>query len=134
MTDLNRDATGGCPLYLRETAYVVGRVEAESLDDIVAAAELLVTSLREGGKILICGNGGSAADAQHGGGGERGGETGGAEVGGVFRWGAARSLADIAIKVPSTVTAHVQECHLAVEHLLATIVERDLYPLDAAGG
>ena len=66
MTDLNTEATmEAARIYLRETAYVVGRVEVESLDRIVAAAELLVTSLRGGGKILICGNGGSAADAQH---------------------------------------------------------------------
>ena len=36
-------------------------------------------------------------------------------------------VADVAIKVPSTVTAHIQECHLTVEHLLATLVERELY-------
>jgi hypothetical protein len=28
----------------------------------------------------------------------------------------------------STVTAHIQECHLAVEQLLALLVERALYP------
>ena len=32
---------------------------------IVRAAEVLVATLRRGGKILSCGNGGSAADAQH---------------------------------------------------------------------
>ena len=32
---------------------------------VVRAAELMVTSLRAGGKVLIFGNGGSAADAQH---------------------------------------------------------------------
>ena len=32
---------------------------------IVRAAERLANCLRQGGKILICGNGGSAADAQH---------------------------------------------------------------------
>ena len=32
---------------------------------IVQAAELLAGRLRQGNKILICGNGGSAADAQH---------------------------------------------------------------------
>ena len=32
---------------------------------IEAAALLLIESLRENGKILICGNGGAAADAQH---------------------------------------------------------------------
>ncbi|WP_394752611.1 SIS domain-containing protein [Crenothrix sp.] len=32
---------------------------------IEAAAELLINTLRQGGKILLCGNGGSAADCQH---------------------------------------------------------------------
>lgn len=32
---------------------------------IVQAAEHLAARLRQGGKILVCGNGGSAADAQH---------------------------------------------------------------------
>lgn len=34
-------------------------------ENVVRAAELMVTSLRVGGKVLIFGNGGSAADAQH---------------------------------------------------------------------
>jgi len=37
-------------------------------------------------------------------------------------------LTDVCVRVPSTVTAHIQECHLAVEQLIALIVERDLYP------
>jgi D-sedoheptulose 7-phosphate isomerase len=32
---------------------------------IIAAADLLVESFRGGGKLLLCGNGGSAADCQH---------------------------------------------------------------------
>ncbi len=32
---------------------------------IEAAAELLIKTLKQGGKILLCGNGGSAADCQH---------------------------------------------------------------------
>ncbi len=32
---------------------------------IAAAIQLMVTSLRTGGKIMACGNGGSAADSQH---------------------------------------------------------------------
>jgi D-sedoheptulose 7-phosphate isomerase len=35
------------------------------LDDINAAAQLLISTLKQGGKILLCGNGGSAADCQH---------------------------------------------------------------------
>ncbi len=34
-------------------------------ESIFRAAELLVSTIRKGGKILACGNGGSAADAQH---------------------------------------------------------------------
>jgi D-sedoheptulose 7-phosphate isomerase len=36
--------------------------------------------------------------------------------------------ADVAIRVPSTVTAHIQETHLAIEQLLALLVEEELYP------
>lgn len=36
-----------------------------SVETIAAAAELIVKSLKEGGRVYICGNGGSAADAQH---------------------------------------------------------------------
>ena len=57
-----REAARG---YLDQTADTVRRVQEECVDDIASAAALLVTSLRGGGKILICGNGGSAADAQH---------------------------------------------------------------------
>jgi D-sedoheptulose 7-phosphate isomerase len=32
---------------------------------IAAAAELMIATLRAGGKVMLCGNGGSAADAQH---------------------------------------------------------------------
>ncbi|MCR9141386.1 MAG: SIS domain-containing protein [bacterium] len=38
---------------------------AESLDDIVRGGELLTGVLQKGGKLMMCGNGGSAADAQH---------------------------------------------------------------------
>lgn len=38
----------------------------ESLSEpLQAAADVMIRSLQSGGKILICGNGGSAADAQH---------------------------------------------------------------------
>lgn len=38
---------------------------AECLDDISAAYEILRDAFAAGGKLLICGNGGSAADADH---------------------------------------------------------------------
>lgn len=34
-------------------------------DGLLKAAEIMVHCLRNGGKILVCGNGGSASDAQH---------------------------------------------------------------------
>ncbi len=37
-------------------------------------------------------------------------------------------MGDVAIRVPSDVTAHIQEAHLAIEQLLALLVERSLYP------
>ena len=38
---------------------------ADCSDAIEAAGELLIKTLKQGGKILLCGNGGSAADCQH---------------------------------------------------------------------
>jgi D-sedoheptulose 7-phosphate isomerase len=184
--------------YLRTTAETVRRVEEVCLDDIVSAATILVTSLSAGGKMLICGNGGSAADAQHlatefvstlttdnmrpsipaialttdtslltaiandfgtEGMFERQVESLGREgdvliaistsgnSANVIRaaerargygihvialtgesGGVLAPLADAAVRVPSTITAHIQECHLAVEQLLAALVEDALYP------
>ena len=194
-TDLVRKAARR---YLVETAETVTRVREECVDDIASAASLLVTSLEGGGKILICGNGGSAADAQHlatefvstltidnprpsipaialttdtslltaiandfgpDGVFERQVESLGrrgdvliaistsGNSANVIRaaeraqeqrlrvialtgssGGKLAPLADVAVKVPSTVTAHIQESHLAVEQLLASLVEDALYP------
>jgi len=41
------------------------RVMEEHLDKIIVMADLCVPALARGGKFLVCGNGGSAADAQH---------------------------------------------------------------------
>lgn len=38
---------------------------SECLSDIVSAATVMADALRAGGKVLLCGNGGSAADCQH---------------------------------------------------------------------
>jgi D-sedoheptulose 7-phosphate isomerase len=41
-------------------------VALQALDqEIVAACDLIKKSLRDGGKVMFCGNGGSAADSQH---------------------------------------------------------------------
>jgi D-sedoheptulose 7-phosphate isomerase len=185
-------------VYLADAAEMMRRVGAECVEDVVRASELLVASFRSGGKTLICGNGGSAADAQHlatefvstltldrprpsiaavalttdtslltaiandfgvdgmfarqvesiG----RAGDvliaisTSGNSIN-VLRaaerardldlvvlaltgatGGRLASLADVAVRVPSAVTAHIQECHLAIEQLIASIVEAELYP------
>ncbi|MEX2049338.1 MAG: SIS domain-containing protein [Gemmatimonadota bacterium] len=46
-------------------AEVVRLVSQEMAPEIAVLAELVVGTLRSGGKLLFCGNGGSAADAQH---------------------------------------------------------------------
>jgi D-sedoheptulose 7-phosphate isomerase len=192
------DARSRAKDYLAETADTVRRVQDDCLDDIASAARLLIESLRAGGKLLICGNGGSAADAQHlatefvstftidnprpsiaaialttdtslltaiandfgiegvfsrqveslGRAGDvligistsgnsanvvRAAETARARDLRVVALtgesgGALAPLAEVAIRVPSTVTGHIQECHLAVEQLLASIVEDALHP------
>ncbi len=51
---------------LRASAAVKEALTApESLAEIAAATRLVVSALRSGGKLLLFGNGGSAADAQH---------------------------------------------------------------------
>lgn len=39
--------------------------DKEIIDTIMKVSELIIKSLKNGGKILFCGNGGSASDAQH---------------------------------------------------------------------
>jgi D-sedoheptulose 7-phosphate isomerase len=51
--------------HLRTSAALQGAVEEQCLDAILAAARTIASALRGGGKLLLCGNGGSAADCQH---------------------------------------------------------------------
>jgi D-sedoheptulose 7-phosphate isomerase len=51
--------------YLAASAEAVRKAQEACLEDVVAAAEIMAAALHRGRKILICGNGGSAADAQH---------------------------------------------------------------------
>jgi phosphoheptose isomerase len=183
---------------LHSSAETMGRVAVECLADVEAAAAVMTGALVGGGKLLICGNGGSAADAQHlatefvstlttdnlrpsisaialttdtsvltaiandfgldgifsrqvesiGRTGDvliaistsgdstnvvRAAEQAGRQgIGVVALTGASGGEvarhAQVTIKVPSSVTAHIQECHLAVEHLLASLVEDALHP------
>lgn len=175
----------------------VRRAAAEScLPAILAAADLIGAAFRAGNKLLLCGNGGSAADSQHMAAeftsrltmdyvrpglpalalttdtsfltafsndisfddtfmrqvqalGREGDVLLGISTSGSSRnvvraveqahsmgirtialtgsGGKLRELADVCIAVPSAVTQFIQETHLAVEHILCYLVERDLY-------
>jgi D-sedoheptulose 7-phosphate isomerase len=192
------DARERADTYLADAAALLDEVRAACLDDIVAASALLIGAYRGGHGLLICGNGGSAADAQHLAtefvsaltvdharpamraialttdtsaltaiandyGADRmfarqveangtpgdvliaistsgtssnvvaAAETARAAGIGVVSLtgqsgGSLAPLADVAIRVPSSTTGHIQEAHLAVEHLLASVTERALYP------
>src|SRR5688572_21756533 len=50
---------------LREAARLHDRVADQSTGAVVAAADLMLAAFARGSKVLIFGNGGSAADAQH---------------------------------------------------------------------
>jgi len=51
--------------HFEDSIAVKQRAAAELAPTIARAAELMTSTLRDGGKILSCGNGGSAGDAQH---------------------------------------------------------------------
>jgi D-sedoheptulose 7-phosphate isomerase len=174
------------------------RITADSCaPTIVTAARVIVESLRHGGKVLICGNGGSAADSQHFAGefinvllksrprpamaaislttdtsvltaigndfgfssiferqiaalGKPGDVIIGISTSGnsenVIRavqhasreklrtivltgagGGQLKSIADVSICVPTKDVQQIQECHLAIEHILCMLVERELF-------
>ncbi len=50
---------------LRDSADLKLRVLEECTEQILRASEVIAGRLRLGGKLLLCGNGGSAADSQH---------------------------------------------------------------------
>jgi D-sedoheptulose 7-phosphate isomerase len=52
---------------LAKLATLIADIQADKalLNQVVECAETIVETLRQGGKVLIAGNGGSAADAQH---------------------------------------------------------------------
>jgi D-sedoheptulose 7-phosphate isomerase len=170
------------------------------IPEIASAAELIASTFRDGGKLLLCGNGGSAADCQHmateftsrlsrdferaalpaialttdtsfltayaNDVGFRGvfsrqvealGKPGdvlvaistsgnspnilaaveAARVAGIRTIGLSGSsgrlqeMVDVAIAVPSTHTSHIQEAHLAFEHIICDLVEQMLFAKDA---
>lgn len=187
--------------YLSESAEVKRLVAAQCLDSIVSAAELIADAFRSGAKILLCGNGGSAADCQHMAAefvsilrrdferpglpaialttdtsfltayandfgyegvfarqvealGKPGDLLVGISTSGnsanviravesarrigmrtialTGRGGRLPEIADVAVSVPSTDTQHIQEAHLAIEHVICELVERQLFQREPA--
>ena len=182
--------------YLLQSAETNRRVSDQCVESILCAAGTIVECFRAGGKVLLCGNGGSAADCQHMAtefvsrltlGFERPGlpaialttdssfltafsndsgfegvferqvqalgnagdvligiSTSGSSTN-VIRAvqeaknqqmsvivltgenGPLAAMANVAISVPSADTQHIQEAHLAIEHMLCELVERDMF-------
>ena len=50
---------------LAESSEVKLKIEKECMNDILSAVNVLTNSFKTGNKLLLCGNGGSAADCQH---------------------------------------------------------------------
>ena len=50
---------------LNESSETKIKIRNECLDDIISATNILVDAYKNGKKLLLCGNGGSAADCQH---------------------------------------------------------------------
>jgi len=50
---------------LRESAKLKEAIANNNIDEIRSIAELMINAYRNGGKVVLFGNGGSAADAQH---------------------------------------------------------------------
>lgn len=59
------DAKSFIKLSLEESSQVKLRILDRCEQDILSAVEKITNSIKSGGKILFCGNGGSAADSQH---------------------------------------------------------------------
>lgn len=51
--------------HLQHSAKTFDAVAKDCIPSIIKAADLLTAYFKNGGKLLICGNGGSAADSQH---------------------------------------------------------------------
>ena len=52
-------------LRVNEIISVLSEVKTNCMEDVEAIADLIVQCFLLGGKIMVCGNGGSAADSQH---------------------------------------------------------------------
>lgn len=186
--------------YIKETLEESCKVKSEVIKhctkDIIKATDLITASYKKGGKLLICGNGGSAADAQHlacefvcrltsdftrpalgaialttdtslltafpndfhfediflrqvqalwkpadilfglstSGNSENviraikeSQKLGLHTIGLCGQEGKMKELCNVCISVPSNKTAHIQESHIAIYHIICHIVERELF-------
>lgn len=191
---MSHDSASLIRAQLEASAAITLKAAAECAADIARGANLIVEALAAGGKLLLCGNGGSAAECQHLAAefvnvldrrrlrpalpaialttdtslltaiandrgfeqvferqvealGRRGDVLVAITTGGfspnVLRalsqarsqglativltgagGGEAGALADVAVRVPSDRTQHIQETHLAVGHILCALVEQ----------
>ena len=58
-------ATSASASAFRELARLAARMATDLAPQVEAAGKMIAASLKRGGTVLVCGNGGSAADAQH---------------------------------------------------------------------
>ena len=94
-----------------ESAAARQRFFEASSTDVAQAAQLIVASLRAGGKLLVFGNGGSAADAQHI----------AAEL--TFRMGRTRAaIAALALTTDTSILTAVSNDH-AFDHVFARQIQ-----------
>lgn len=190
------DSLATVQAHLKESADIKIRVAEKCADSILEAASLVADTFRFGGKVLLCGNGGSAADCQHmatelvsrltkdfrrpglpaialttdtsfltafsndcgfegvferqvqtlGRPGdlligistsgnsanvvravEAARESGMRTVALTGSGGILSGIADVGVSVPSANTQYVQESHLAIEHILCHLVEREIF-------
>lgn len=65
MTKISGSYRDKVRMHLLKSADVKKKVVQDCLQSILEAAGLIIDTFERGGKVMICGNGGSAADSQH---------------------------------------------------------------------
>jgi len=62
---MKKDVAKRIETAIRTHKKMVAELETAGIETIVSAAEMITGALKHDGRVFICGNGGSAADAQH---------------------------------------------------------------------
>jgi D-sedoheptulose 7-phosphate isomerase len=65
MSKIKEEKLNAVQNQIEESIFLKNKIKEELSERIVEISEVLAECLKKGGKILLCGNGGSAADAQH---------------------------------------------------------------------